>query len=216
MRLFWWLLRQLSRKTPSLSRSAMIFIWVSWPWVLLTTHFWSCNVGKIQAISFWKSKTPIEKSSAVNFGKSRWNTKTKNVFLFNQRQNIKIKENKTRIKRNEFHKALSTRIQIFLESAKFSFRSWNKSFRVQTYPYSNRICPSTLYVFTLSSSANLYLAIFVSWENLPPIFFNDCFTDKTVLTSTNSLVYGVQFVCPTYSYFEKGCRKKCARDHSEK
>ena len=79
------------------------------------------------------------------------------------------------------------------------------------YPYSNRICPFTLHVFTLSSSANLYLAIFVSQENLPPIFFNNCFTDKIVLTSTNSLVYGVQFVCPTYSYFEKGCRKMSTR-----
>ena len=74
------------------------------------------------SVSFWKSKTPTEKSSEVNFGKSKWKTKTKNVLLFNQRQNIKIKENKTRIKRSEFYKAPSKRIRIFLESAKFSTR----------------------------------------------------------------------------------------------
>ena len=37
-------------------------------------------------------------------GKSKRNTKTKNIFLFNQRQNIKVKENKTGIKINEFYK----------------------------------------------------------------------------------------------------------------
>ena len=129
MWLFWWLLRQLSRKTPSFNCLAR-------PWYISECpgleYCWRLTTEAVTwvrsiSISFWKSKTPIEKSSAVNFGKSRWNTKTKNVFIFNQRQNIKIEENKTRIKRSEFHKALSTRIQIFLESAKFSFRSWRVS-----------------------------------------------------------------------------------------
>ena len=99
-----------------------------------------------------------------------------------------------------------------------NFLSGVKSFRVKMYPYSNRICPST-HLSPYSLSVGQLICIQRSsfhGKILSPIFFNDCFTDKIVPTSTNSLVYDVQFVCPTYSYFEKGCRKKCARNHSEK
>ena len=50
------LLVKLSERTSSLSRSAMIYVWVSWPWVLLTNHYWSCQVGKIHIYLILKIK----------------------------------------------------------------------------------------------------------------------------------------------------------------
>ena len=44
------------------------------------------------------------KRKKVSAGKSKWYTKTKNIFHFNQGQYIKVKENKTRIKIGEFCK----------------------------------------------------------------------------------------------------------------
>ena len=66
------------------------------------------------SISLWKSKTPFEKSSAINFWNQRLaesqnvTLKQKSIFLFDQRQNIKIKENNTRINTSEFYKWYSS------------------------------------------------------------------------------------------------------------
>ena len=87
-RLLRWLLRQLPRNTPSLSRSAMIYVWVSRPWVLLTTHYWSCHVGKIHIYLTLKIKNAIWEIKRDKFLKSKisWkskcNTKTKKYFSF--------------------------------------------------------------------------------------------------------------------------------------
>ena len=66
------------------------------------------------SISFWKSKTPFEKSSAINSWNQRLaenqnvTLKQKSIFLFSQRQNIKLNENNTRIKTSEFYKWYSS------------------------------------------------------------------------------------------------------------
>ena len=86
----------------------MICVWVSWPWVSLTTH-WSEAVTWVRSISisFWKSKTPFEMSSAIiNFGnqrlpeKSIWNAKTKKYFFFLIKDKIS-KSKKTRQDKNQ-------------------------------------------------------------------------------------------------------------------
>ena len=86
----------------------MICVWVSWPWVSLTTH-WSEAVTWVRSISisFWKSKTPFEMSSAIiNFGnqrlpeKSIWNAKTKKYFFFLIKDKLS-KSKKTRQDKNQ-------------------------------------------------------------------------------------------------------------------
>ena len=127
----WWLLRQLTRNTPSLSRSAVIYVWVSQPWVLLTIHYWSCHVGKIHIYLILKIKTPFEKSSAINFLNQRLaenqnvTLKQKSIFLFNIRQNIKINENNTRTKTSEFCKWYSSNTVDIKLGRRYSYISEN-------------------------------------------------------------------------------------------
>ena len=63
-----------SERTPPLSRCAMIlYDSVSWPWVLLTNHFWSCHaIWEIKWDKVWKSKIS-------------WKVKTKHLNKKNNR-----------------------------------------------------------------------------------------------------------------------------------
>ena len=120
------------------------------------------------SVSFWKSKTPTEKSSEVNFGKSKWKTKTKNVLLFDQRQNIKSKKTRQESKEVNFIRPRPNVSGYFWNPR--NFLPGFKSLRVFPRPNvslfkSNLPVHTSQSVFTLSSSANLYLAFFVSWEN---------------------------------------------------
>ena len=62
-------------KPHPLSRSAIINVWESWPWILLTNHYWSCHVGKIHTYLILKIKNHKRhvrnQERAINFGNQR-------------------------------------------------------------------------------------------------------------------------------------------------
>ena len=123
----WWLLRQLPRN-------------ILRPWYMSEfpglEYCWPATTEAVMwvrsiSISFRKSKTPFEKSSAINFWNQRFaenqnvTLKQKSIFLFNQRQNIKIKENNTRIKASEFYKWYSSNtVDIKLGTRRYLYIKW--------------------------------------------------------------------------------------------
>ena len=64
--------------------------------------FEKSNPG-IKRDKFWKSKVLLEKSNAINFGNQNDTIKPKRIFPFNQRQDIKIVEDKKRIRQSKFY-----------------------------------------------------------------------------------------------------------------
>ena len=87
-------------------------------WEIKRDKFWKSKVSfeKSNASNFgnqkciweskrdklWKSKLFLEKSNATNL-KSKWHNKNKRIFPFNHRQNIKIIQDKKRIRHSKFY-----------------------------------------------------------------------------------------------------------------